>query len=527
MNENNKTKRNSNNKQKHNLKNKPKPKTKLNYNYKHKRKDETKKLLKKRYHPKKPINFNLLKDIFISQIKSLITNQKENLKEFNYIYKSFLVLFFIFTFIFLSAFYTINIGDYQLFKGNNVDIINHIKKNKTPIKVAYYCDTIKYGGVQRVMALLLNNLSKEDFFINYLITNSERLKYEYPIPNNVIRISLSEQKINLYEALEQEHIDILIYNFYENKEIEKLNELNNTKVIFYDHSCFLIWVYQKIFKFQHSVYQAYKKCKYVISLIPLENDYLFKIWGINSVLMDNPSTFEYNNVVPSDLSQKNIIMIGRAEDYMKRYDLGIKAMKYILEEIPECIMNLVSETNKNHEKLIKILNLEKSVQFLGFSTNIEIYLQKASLHIMPSLCEAYPMVLSEAKIFGLPTIICGLDYLALAKGGTVIIYDDKPETIAKEAVKILKDDEYRKKLGKEARESMQEHKNEYIIKKWVELLWSVYKGDDESFRSLNTHKKMTEEEADVILNNQLNLFKKRMPFKRRVNLQMLKSFSIK
>ena len=76
------------------------------------------------------------------------------------------------------------------------------------------------------------------------------------------------------------------------------------------------------------------------------------------------------------------------------------------------------------------------------------------------------MVLIKTKIFGIPTIICGLDYLALAKGGTVYIYDENPETIAKEAIKILKDDKYRKKLGKEAKKSMEKIKNDLIIKKW-------------------------------------------------------------
>ena len=48
----------------------------------------------------------------------------------------------------------------------------------------------------------------------------------------------------------------------------------------------------------------------MISLIPVENDYLFKKWGINSILMDNPTTFDYDSVIPSDLSSKIIIMIG-------------------------------------------------------------------------------------------------------------------------------------------------------------------------------------------------------------------------
>ena len=63
----------------------------------------------------------------------------------------------------------------------------------------------------------------------------------------------------------------------------------------------------------------------------------------------------------------------------------------------------------------------------------------------------------------------------LSKRGTIIIYDDNPETIAKESIKILKDDKYRKKLGREARNSMKKVRNNLIAKKWVKLLFAAYK----------------------------------------------------
>ena len=40
------------------------------------------------------------------------------------------------------------------------------------------------------------------------------------------------------------------------------------------------------------------------------------------------------------------------------------------------------------------------------------------------------------------------------KEGINVIYDDNPKAIAETAVKILNDEEYRKKLGKAARKSM-------------------------------------------------------------------------
>ena len=396
------------------------------------------------------------------------------------------------------------------------------------IKVAYYCNSIKNGGVERVISLLINYLSKEKLFSHYLITKKDISEGEYFIPNTTKRISLERKKFSLLHIIAKKHIDVLIYNLYDKREIKKLNKLKRTKIIYYNHSSFLFWIYANLFNFRDTIYYSYKKCNYVISLIPLENDYLFKKWGINSILMDNPSTFDYDSIIPSDLSNKNIIMIGRADDPFKRFDLGIKAMKIIIKEIPKCEMNILSLVNENHQKLIIDLNLEKSVRFVGYQKNIENYLKNSTLHIFPSISESYPMVLSETKIFGIPSILCGLDYLSLSKGGTVIVYDDDPETIAQEAIKIFKNDKLRKNLGRQARKSIEKRKNKLIAKKWVKLIISIYKEDKISYNKLflsNREDKITEKVADKILCNQLKLLQKRNPLFKKVTLQKLKNYS--
>ena len=220
-------------------------------------------------------------------------------------------------------------------------------------------------------------------------------------------------------------------------------------------------------------------------------------------------------------------MIGRAEDRIKRYELGIMAMKEIIKEIPTCEMNIISYPERKFNILIKNLTLENNVRFVGYQKKVETFLKNSSLHILPSFIEAYPMVLSETKIIGIPSIICGLDHLALAKGGTVMIYDDNPITIAKEAVKILKNNSYRKKLGKEARHSMKKRKNNIIAKKWVKLLLSVYKGIKiNDIKIYDGRYKMNKDEAEKILNNQLTLIKKRKPKLFNLTLEKLKTFSL-
>ena len=477
----------------------------LNYNLKSKLIYESKKILNKMHYSKRKGDIHLFNEQNIKLSKKI---KKEKLFSFSYINKSCIIFILILLLI-------------LIFFENDSDIII---PNNLNIKVAFYFDSIRYGGIQRVMASLINILSVEKHFTIYLITRKGKSNDEYPLPNSTTRIILPEKRISLYQALEIEHIDILIYNFFLKFEIERLNKITTTKIIFYNHSSFFMWIYQNMFNIERTIYQSYKNSKYLLTLIPLENDYLFKKWGINSILIDNPPTFDYNLVTPSDLSQKNIVLIGRSIDPYKRYYFGIKAMVNIIKEVPDCKMQILGSANDNLLKLIKELNLENYVNFTGFMNNIEPYLKNASLHILSSFSESYSLALSETKIFGIPSIICGLDYLTLAKGGTVIIYDDNPDTIAKEAIKILKDDKYRKKLGKGARESMKRHKNNLIMKKWKKILLAVYKGDDKSFKKLADNT-LTEKEAKKILNNQFQLFIKRRPQFNRLSLEKFESFS--
>jgi len=306
-----------------------------------------------------------------------------------------------------------------------------------------------------------------------------------------------------------------------------LNKLTKVKTIFYNHSSFWLWIYVNRVNFIPKLYKIYKSSKYVISLIPFENDYLFKKWGINSILMNNFVTYQYDDITPSNLSTKNIIMIGRANDRMKRFDLGLKAMKYIVEEVPESQMLIISNFfgARYLMNLVKSLNLQNNVQFMGYTLKPEVYFQNSSLHIFPSISECFPMVLSETKIYGIPNIITGIDYVSAAKGGVINVNNDDPKIIANESIKILKDFNYRKKLGKIARESMKKFKNEKTAKKWIELILAVYNGEYYYNKLKEEDKKIKEKDAINYLKNQLNIIKVRNQKMKNLTLENIIKFN--
>ena len=176
-------------------------------------------------------------------------------------------------------------------------------------------------------------------------------------------------------------------------------------------------------------------------------------------------------------------------------------------------------------ELVKKLNLENFVKFLGYTSNPAIYYNNASIHLFPSLVEAFPNVLTETKIYGIPNILIGLDYTASSYGGTVIIYDDSPLSIAKVSIKILKNKRYKIKLGREARRSMKKFKNYLILKRWVKIILSIYKGKKNYQKLRNEEKKMADKDALKILQNQINLLRHRKKNFKNITLNNIINFN--
>ena len=197
---------------------------------------------------------------------------------------------------------------------NNFNLINQIKKQ---IKVAVYAFGIKNGGRARVTSLLINYFIKIKIFKLFLFTKVEKQENEYLIPQFIPRIVI---KNKIIKTIKKYKIDILIYQLSFDDEIKLLNNAKNIKVIFYQHLSIFDWIYGNYTRFKN-LYNNYRNSKYVVSIVPFENDYIFKKWGINSILMNNFITYDYKKIISSNLSSKIILMIGRADAKKKDFIL--------------------------------------------------------------------------------------------------------------------------------------------------------------------------------------------------------------
>ena len=243
--------------------------------------------------------------------------------------------------------------------------------------------------------------------------------------------------------------------------------------------------------------------------------------------MNNFVTYEFNSVIPSDLSSNIIVMIGRARAKKKRFVIGIQSMEYIIKEIPNCELKIISNLTDidNLHFLVDNLYLENNIRFFGYIASPDILFKNASLCFFPSITEAFPMVLVETKIYGIPNILLGLDYISISKGGTVIIYDDTPESLSKEAVYILNNQKHKIYLSTEARKSMKQFRNDILLFKWVKLILSICNDDYFYINLCKEDKKINENEAIKIINNQIKLLKMRNPIFNIISAQNFENYT--
>ena len=85
------------------------------------------------------------------------------------------------------------------------------------------------------------------------------------------------------------------------------------------------------------------------------------------------------------------------------------------------------------------------------------------------------------------------------------------EALARETIKLLKDYDYRKKMGEKAKESLNKYSNDEIAELWGKLFRALLSNDINEYRKLQNeieNKYYNEEEARIRMKRSYELLKK-------------------
>lgn len=189
----------------------------------------------------------------------------------------------------------------------------------------------------------------------------------------------------------------------------------------------------------------------------------------------NPTPFIIESTYES--SERIFLAVGRLT-YQKGFDRLLDIWKTVEEELPQWKLVIVGsgEEKKSLEEKINKLKLY-NIEICPVTNSITTFYERASIYVMTSRYEGYPMVLLEAKSKGVPIISydCKTGPSELVTDGVsgFLVDDGDCNTFAKRMIQLAKEKELRHSFSNRCLQEIQECTVKKIGDQWECLLENI------------------------------------------------------
>lgn len=376
----------------------------------------------------------------------------------------------------------------ELYKKINVNK----KKNKKPDKkikvIATMCSSGYGGGAERVNAQIMTMLVEMGFKVVF-ISEEEKNILDFPYPDTVKRLVIPKiiddekgRYKSLVKYLKEEKVDLFINNSWMDSAILWDVAVVKYLDISYIHYCHSHFSYEyKITMDNLYTVDEISPADLVIA-ISENNAKFYQMCNIDSYLVNNPIPDDLKNIKVSNLNNNHILMPSRLETVKYPYE-ALKVFKKAYDKNNSLILDIVGggSLEEGLKKYVVDNGLKDNVVFHGRKTSEEMasFYEKSSMLLFTSKLEGYPMVLLEAKAYGLPIIMFDLPFLTLTKDNKGVMKSEfgNLNDMANNIVKVMGDIDLKKKLGKESRESFEEFLKYDIKDEWSKII-NIVSGDE-------------------------------------------------
>ncbi len=335
------------------------------------------------------------------------------------------------------------------------------------------------GGIERVNAELMQLWLGMGYNVVFFSDEPENsLDFSYP---EAVRRIVIPGRDNLQERLralqlhcEQEKVDILIdQNWKDSRSLWECILMKNMGIPYvqYCHGHFS-WCFVQG---KPALYQteAFKLCDLTIALSET-NARFYQLSGCRSYRVQNPVPGDLLDVDAGGVTDScRILLVGRLSEEKYPMD-ALQIFKIVHDKHPEAVLDIVGD---GEEKLVAQMkafvtenSMENAVFFHGRKNNNEVaeFYKKACCVLFTSKMEGYPMVVLEAKAFGLPLVMYDMPFLSLTKDGLGMLAAAPGDirALADHLNALLSDKELRQRLSNESKESFHKLKEYDLEKAW-------------------------------------------------------------
>ncbi len=363
------------------------------------------------------------------------------------------------------------------------------------IKVLYFIDRMRHGGIQQFAVEIVRNMDKEKCEIDFLLLDDGQT---YPLEDTLRELGVKFYKLK--GVWFRTPLDIV----KQKRALEKFFEEHHDYKVVHMHSSSKNFMVLKMAKkygiktriaHSHNIgFQSKNKIKILIGDLfkkplkkyathyfacsKLAGKWLFgeeKVKIIHNAVDYKKFKFnpEKREVLRNQLGLKDCLVIGNVGRFtnQKNHTFLIDIFEKIHKKNEKAVLMLVGIGEKEQEIKDKVqaLGLEKSVKFMGFCKNTNELMWCMDVFLLPSLYEGLPVVGVEAQCTGLPCFMSKdviTEEVKIAENVTFVSLEKTPEEWADI---MLKSDLSR-------RDTYQELKHAgYFVEQTVEELERFYR----------------------------------------------------
>ena len=284
-------------------------------------------------------------------------------------------------------------------------------------KIALCIPSLNVGGAERMIITLAKRLKKEYKLRIFVLSKN---------PNNFLvdELRQNEIKISFLDISGRFSLKKFLKVFYELKSFDPDILHNNLDTLYFP--IYSLITKKKMIFTIHSSPDRLNNLKFSMFIRPLIRKNIIKFVAVSKSIKsmtkkelkikESLISVIYNPVdFKKKVDEKNLFNIEKGEvvfiniarfDAIKNHNNLIEAFNKLNKEFSNTKLYLLGDglEKKNIEKKVVQLNLSNSIEFIGNTNKIEMFLNDAHVFVLSSDSEALPITIIEAMTVGLPII---------------------------------------------------------------------------------------------------------------------------
>lgn len=349
--------------------------------------------------------------------------------------------------------------------------------------VGIYYHRMYAGGVERVISVLAPMLLNLGYKV-VIFTDEPPTEKDFDLPEEVSREvilsylktdwkNIDDRFASITQVAKKYGVDVVLYNAWMSNLL--LWDMLHLKglgipVIVHSHGVFSCTMaeFDELFAELPGVMHL---ADGIITLSAVDKTF-WDTFCDNVHCIPNPASDTLYDVNPGAWENNTVIWVGRASPE-KQPEKIFDIMERVILAVPDAKLLLLGNfEDPKWKKLAKRKGLEKHIVFCGMVSNVDAYLERASVFSCTSQFEGFPMSLVEAQAHKLPTVMFRLPHLTMgtADRGVVNVDMDDVLSAADEIVKLLQNKDHWEANSALAYESFLWLKNYDLKSAWQAVL---------------------------------------------------------